>query len=414
MAQTVSNLTKVLKEVWTADTLETQFYDECPVLDRIEKTDRYTIGKEAEVPLHTTRAGSTTILGAAGGSMNAAGAQGVDRGTYGLAYNYNPISIQLGALNQASGGNTSVVDALDLEVSGGLSDMRRDIVRQMLGNGDALIAQCGTTTSSQTVVLSTSGYGYEAIVRGWLRPGQSIEVITPGGSDSFVTPNNGTTQIVSVNESPTSPSITISSAAISTTSSNYVIIAQARTGNAAVNESTGFRTMYGSATTVVGGLNPSTAAYWQPAYVDSTTTTLSLDVPLTIQRKVFQKTGKMPMHTLTGIYQLTQFYSILQNQVRFTGDMEEAGNVLRCKWAGQTLEALPDASDREWYMYDPSMLVLVTGKYSKPIWMSEIEGVNQGLVWTPGQTAFQDSLFYGLGLATRRRNSSGSAVALTA
>lgn len=411
MAQTVSNITKVLKEVWTADTLEKQFYNDFPILDRLEKTDKYTIGKEAEVPVHTGRSGNTTVLGSAGGSMNSADAQKVDRGTFGLAYNYGPIKIELGAINQASGGSTSVIDALELEVAGGTDDLRKDVTRQFLGNGDALIAKCTTSSSGQTVLsLDPAGYGYEAIVRGWLRAGQTIDV----GTTASQTAVGGGLVIASVQESSSAPSVTLTTnLANAASTSHFVSIANARAGTTS-NESIGFRTAFGSASTVVGGLDPASATYWQPAYVDSTTTTLSLDVPLTIQRKVFQKSGKMPMYTLTGIYQLTNFYSILQNQVRFTGDIEEAGNVLRCKWAGQTIEAIPDASDREWYMYDPSKILLVTGKFSKPTWMSSIEGVNQGLVWTPGATAFQDAIFYGVGLAIRRRNVAGSAVNLTA
>jgi hypothetical protein len=79
--QTVANLANVLKEVWTADSLAKQFYNETPWLDRLEKTPKYTIGDHASVPLHTGRGGATTVLGSAGGSLNPVSYQRTNKGS---------------------------------------------------------------------------------------------------------------------------------------------------------------------------------------------------------------------------------------------------------------------------------------------------------------------------------------------
>jgi hypothetical protein len=407
-AQTVANLGKVLKEVYTQDNLEKQFYAETPWLDRLEKTDKYTIGRYALVPLHKGRGGSSTTLSAAGGNLNPADAQRVDTGQYAISYNYNPIKVEFGALNQASGGATSVVDALDLEVSGALSDIRKDITRQALGAGDALIAQCDTTSSSTTVNLLASGYGYDAIVRGWLREGQTVDIGTTANEAAVV----ADATITAVGESPTAPTITISSS-VTTSTSHYVSIANARSGTNS-NEMIGLRTIAGSSTSIIGGIDPATNPYWKPAKVDTSTTVINLDLPLSLQQAVFQKTGKFPTFALTSIKQLTNLYSLLQNQVRFTNDVVTAGNVLAVEWNGMRIEAQPDVPDREFYMITPDALVVCTGKYAKPTWMSEVQGTNAGLIYQLGATNFQDTLAYALGLAVRRRNSHAAAVGLTA
>src|SRR6184192_1475866 len=109
--QTVANLANVLKEVWTASELAKQFYDQFPLLDRLEKTDRYTIGNQASVPLWTQRAGATTTFGPAGGTLNPISRQSVNKGVYTLTYNWAEIGLEFGALNQSVGEQNSVVEA---------------------------------------------------------------------------------------------------------------------------------------------------------------------------------------------------------------------------------------------------------------------------------------------------------------
>ena len=409
--QTVATLSNVLKEVWTADNLAKQFYAETPWLDRLEKTDRYTIGNVASVPLWTNRGGATTVLGPNGGNLNPVSYQKTAKGQYTLAYNWAQVQLEFGALNQATDGATSVIEAKLLEVEGAVSDLRRDISRQFFGNGDALIAQLAANTSQNTLNLAAGGYGAEAIVRGFLRPDQTIDIITPGSTDTALASN---IQITAVNSA--TPSITVSGSALTTTTAMYVVIHGARSGNAKanINESDGLRNIYGSATAIVGGIDPASNSYWAPAQVDTGTTTMALTLPLTLQQNVFQQSGQFPTEAVTGIKQLTALYKVLQSQARFQGDLVAAGNVLKTSWNGMNIEAYPEASDREWYFIDPSNLLLVTGAYKTPVWASDVEGAGGQFRWAQGSTAFKDAIVYPVSLATRRRNSGAAAVGLTA
>src|SRR3954466_12634267 len=94
MAQTVATFTDVLKEVWTSDRLEKQFYDENPFLDRIQRTNKYTVGKQAQVPLHVGRSGGESARPAAGGALNTADRQRVDQATYTIPQHWFQVDIE--------------------------------------------------------------------------------------------------------------------------------------------------------------------------------------------------------------------------------------------------------------------------------------------------------------------------------
>ena len=413
MAQTAAALQDVMKEVFTADMLEKQFYDEVPFLDRLEKTDRHpVIGKKAVVPIHSGRSGGTTVTSNAGSSaLNPADAQKVARAEYNIAYNWQQISIQTGALNEAHGGNSAATDALALEVTGAVSDLRKQVLRQFVGNGDALIALCAIGGASTTVNLAASGYGYDAIVRGQLYPGQTIDIGTTANETSIAADR----QITAVSQSATAPTITISGAAVTTDATHYISLANSRSGTTSY-ESAGLRNIAGSATASLGGLSPSTSPYWKPASVDTTTTDLSLDLLLDMQTAVAQVTGDKGKPVLVTSYKQRQnLYAMLQQQVRFsTDDKVGAGNVRKAFWGDVEIMALADIPDRELYMLSLSDLLLVTGKHGKPQFVSELEGTNKGLGWVPGTTSFVDALWYGVGLGASRRNTHAAAVGLTA
>lgn len=407
MAQTLANINAVLKDVWTQSRLEKQFYDGTIILDKIEKTNRHTIGKQALVPLHVGRGGGLTSLSSAGGNLNAAGAQRVDTATYTIPIHAKQIELQLGALNQANGNNTSVADALDLEVDGAISDIRANANRQVAGDGTGLIAQCTTSTTTNTINLDPAGYGFDAIERGWLYEGLEVDIGTTSSEASVA----GSVFIEAVKEDPADPEIQISGSTVSTDGTHYVSIANARAG-ATSFETNGLRNLVG--TGIVGGINPSAEPTWK-SYVDTTTTTVSLDLLLTLRSKVFQKTGgqRRPGYATTSVKQHSILLGQFQNQVRF-----DKGDTLgtpkeEFEWNGLTIVADPNIPNRELYLLSLEDFLMVTGQYNKPVWASDIGGT-QGIEWRQGTTAFVDAVFFPFNIGVRRRDSSAAATALTA
>jgi hypothetical protein len=109
MPATWSTFQAALKETWTQDDFETQFYDNHPLLEDIEKTDKHTIGEYANVPLELTRSGGFTVTGTAGSSaLNAAGNAGVAQAQYALAFNYQQVKVDHPAIVTSQGNANAV------------------------------------------------------------------------------------------------------------------------------------------------------------------------------------------------------------------------------------------------------------------------------------------------------------------
>jgi hypothetical protein len=420
MAQTVANLTEVLKEAWTSDRLEKQFYDEAPLLDRLAKRTASMspgkLGEKAVVPIYKGLGGGYTSVGSGGGTLNVADEAKVDSAEYTLVYHYHQINLETGALNQSGG--AQVVDAKMLEVQNALSNVRRQCMRQIATNGDGIVAACDTGGASTTVELlvdSSTAYGYQALVRGWLQPGTLVDVGTTADTDALATAS----EITAVKEDSTDPDITIGSSISTTSGTHFVYIANPNSTTAANVELNGFRQMFGSTSSAVGGLDPDTAGeeFWKPAKVDTTTTVFSLDLALELQRAVHQKTGSIGNSEVwTSLKQQANFYSILQNQVRFTGDANlGAGDPTGAKWRGIAPNAVPDILDQDWFHVTMDNVFVLTGEQiTKPTWMSDIEGAGGRLRWVQGSTAFTDSIVYPFQVAIDRRNSHAAAIGLTA
>ena len=363
------------------------------------------------MPLHKGRGSSpSSFPSGTVTALNAANYQRVDRAEYTVSGHADQVEIELGAYNEAAGGDTAAIDEMVLEIQGKVSDLKHDIERQFYSNGDALIAQCTTTSGSATINLLNTGYGYDALLREWLVPGEVIDIGTTASEAAVV----ADAVITDVSVDATTPTITINSA-VTTSSSHYVSIANARAGTTSY-ESPGLRNI--TATTgALGGLNPATAGegFWKGG-PGQTETTLSLPGLLTMVRGIKQKNGPKRLMLITSLKQEQAFYELLQNQVRFTTDKVEAGNVEKAVFGGAEIWADPNCPDREAYVIDPNVLAIVTGaKIKAPRWASEIGGdaSTAGLIWRQGYNSFVDGLFFPCSLATRKRNAGTQNISLT-
>jgi hypothetical protein len=412
MSQTVSNLSDVMLEVFTSSRLEKQFFNEFRVFDRLKRVSKWTHGKYAKVPLHIGRSGGYSIKGSGGGALNGADEQKVDSATFTVGYNYHEIELEIAAINEAVGGGFSVGSAVDLEVQGALDDTRLQVERQFLMDGTGLIAAFTTNTNTTVLELDPAGYGYDALKAGWLYPGLKIDAGALADSDAAIA---GAT-IAAVNEDVAAPDVTIGAADTTATTDFLTIKGAYDAASTVCNESQGLRGIAGDDDNVVGGLDPANVAEWAPAHVDTTTTVLSINLLLTLQRKIVQKKGRKQNTALMSVYQRQNLYELLQTQVQFGGDTGlTAGSDETVKWNGIELEALPTVPDREVYMLTLDDLAIVTGaKIKQPTWVSSIMGTNRGMSHKQGYTSFVDTLVYPVGLACKARRTSASAVGLTA
>lgn len=415
MPTTVASQLDIAKEVWDSDSLEKQFYDEYPFLNSLEKRQRVVIGKRAQVPLHSQRAGGTTVATSAGtAAIHASGAEVVDQAQYNMAYNYFPVGIQVGALNEITGGNRSVGDSYEEMISGGISNVRNHVLRQFL-TGHGRIAQAAAGGPSTTVELTAEAdtdlaagevSGTHALQMGWIVPDDHVQVGTIADPDTLTADGI----VSSVVESITDPDIVIDDS-ITTTATNHFVRLGSNGTSVATIESAGLVTIAGTSGNIVGAIDGATNTFWNPAEVVTAQQLPDLELLLRLSRRVTKKTGKGDVFVLAGLAQLDNIYQFLQTQVRFTGEKElGAGGSEQVKWRGMTIHAFPHVPDNFLFFLDMDALEIVVGKFTKPMWLSDIHG--SGMLRDPRSTLFEDTVMYALGLATRRRNSMAAATRL--
>jgi hypothetical protein len=199
---------------------------------------------------------------------------------------------------------------------------------------------------------------------------------------------------------------------------HFVYIANPNSTTAANPETNGLRNLVAT-TGAVGGINPSTAGqeFWKAAQRDTSTTVLSLDLLLSLQRNVLQQSGQYYTDVWTSYKQQANLYSLLQNQVRYTGDLAiGAGAVDQVTWNNNKISAYPDILDSDLYVLTLSDFVRVHGSIDSPTWLSDVfaGGGGQKFQWAQGATNGVDAVVYPYQVGLQRRNTSAGATGLTA
>ena len=403
MAATLTSMDAALKETWTQDRLEEQLYQGNPFLEDIEKTDKYTVGAQAVTPIHVSRNAGYTALPAAGGTLNVAGEQGLAQAAWQYTHHHMQVKIQGSAIDGTKDDAVSVARVVDIETTGALNDLRRQLTRQSVTNGDALISGVRTKGSNAVIDLNIVD-GTNAIERGWLHVGQLIDV---GTTANEVTLLDGVA-ITAVSAAATAQ-ITTGTAIATTAGTHFVSMKNSRSGTTSY-EMNGLKNIAGDASSTLGGITVAAQPSWAPT-VDSTTTSLTLPALYNRQRAVQQAIGSTPDYVLTGLLQAQRMYELVQMQVRFAGDSNlGAGNVGAFKFAGMSINAHPDVKNEELYMLTKKHLFIVTS--GKPFWQNSVTG-GKALDWIQGEDSYGGKISYRLNLATNRRNASTAFTALT-
>lgn len=391
MAATLQSLNITLDRTWTQKRCEEQLYEDNLFLAKLKKTDRYTVGEEARVPLHVSRNGGFTPLPEGGGNLNPAGNQGYNKAYYKYRHYHQQVAVQGDAIDGTAGTN-AIVAAADEEITRALNDMNRQLTRINYGDGSGLIAQCRTSNTNNVDLNTTSGR--IAIERGWLFEGQPIDVGTKTEETSIV--NNSIVTAVD----DTNWALTVAAGNITTEgTTHYVSQANARSGETSY-EGNGLRNVF-SESAELGNLSPSAERQWK-ATVNSTTTTLTIAALLGGRQKIKQKRGKKPNFMLTGLQQERKFYELLQQQVRYGSDSAlDAGNAENAKWNGMEIFSDPDCPDEDLYMghFDHLFIVAI----DKPYWQNRVTG-GEILTWLQGTDSYGAKLTYRMNLAANRRN----------
>ena len=385
------------------------------------------IGTQAQVPILPGRAGSYTSVGAAGGALNPATGQPVNQALYTMPYSWFQIELETSALVQAGNQAQSVVSAKVLEVEGAVENTRHQISRQIVTNGDSIVAAVGTGSAGTTIPLVAKAaegalYGYSALRRGWLpsgvSTGQYVDIGTTADTDALTT---DLTQIVSYVPSPTAPTITLSAttAVATTAGTHFVYIRNPNSTTAANPELNGLRQLINEPARSAASTRP------RPDWNGGRPPRATRRPPRSAStwRSACRPTSCRTAPALDGIEiwtsfrQQQNFYALLQQKVQFPGEMNmQAGDVTKPKWNGMGLAGLPRRPRHR----------LVHGQPARPhqgrrqhrqadvgVGHRGPPDGKSGMPWRQGFTSFVDAVVYPVNLGARRRNTMAGATALT-
>lgn len=389
MAATISAWNDALKRVYSSDSIVEQLYQENPFLDKLEKQTKYSPGETVRTVVHTQRAGGFTVLPDGGGTLNTAGNQGIAKAEWDYTHQHMPIAIQGDLIDSSDNNAKTVGEALPAHVDGALNDLRKQITRQLFGNGDGLIVACRTSDSNNVDLNATAGA--QVLKRGWIHVGSRIDVGTT--SDPVTDVDNDVVTVVD----RANVAVTVSAGSeASEATTDYVSNANSRAGSTSY-EANGLRNIV-SASATLGGLTVAAQDEWAAANVDTTAQALTISLVLQQIQEVEQR-GSTPDFLLTGLKQRRKLFEQLQQQVRFEPKSTSVKDVV--SWDGLELHAHPDCWDEDLYVGKMEHLFPVAA--SKPYWPNKHTG-GDILSWQQGSDAYVSKLTYRWNLGCDRRN----------
>ena len=149
--QNLTTADKILKDLYVGPIIEQLNY-KTYMIDKIEREDPNTVqfaGRRAIVPVHKSRNRGRGSRGDAG-TLPTAGIQGWEDAIINVKQHYQGIELSDLAIESTKSNEGAFVSLLDGEVKGAANDMRKDINRQVFGDGTGLLASVATTASTTT------------------------------------------------------------------------------------------------------------------------------------------------------------------------------------------------------------------------------------------------------------------------
>ncbi len=402
-----SGLSATLKEVWTSEELERQLGFQSDILQilptkqGINQTGRYAI-----VPIET--AGNVqSVARLEGQALGEPGKSTEKQAQYDFKSNYIQFQLSGQAIAASNGNVQAIADQVTRQPKVAVRDFANDLARQVYGSpaGAGAIAKCGTTSSSTTVVLDVV-QGWSAIRSGQLEVGKYIDLGTAADADSVAAKR----QITAVARSKTAPTITISGAAVSTTSSTLVSTWSNRSATTGASSELTSLNAICAATGTVGGLDTSTTPEWFGTYNGNggTPRSISNDLLLTAYNDAWTY-GAEPSALVTTQYVRQKYYtSVFQPLAQYVNPSGQDTGAGFHKQSAVQFEGKPVLTDRmcpagQLFMFSTDTLAFYspTGKKA-PEWMPGVDGI---LNRVSGYDAYQADAYLYLELGTSNRSS---------
>lgn len=402
-----SNISATLKEVWNSEEIERQLkfssdiFDWLPTGQGINETGKYAI-----VPIETV-GNVQSVARLEGEALGEPGKSTEKQAQYDFKSLYIQFQLSGQSIAVSSTNKQAIADVVTRQPRVAVRDFGSDVARQIYGNpgGAGVISQCGTTSSSTTVVLNTR-WGWNAIRSGQLEVGKYIDIGTAGDADSVAAKR----QITAVVRSKTAPTITISGAAVTTSSSHYISTWGSRSASTGASSELTSLNAICAATGTVGGLDTSTTPQWFGTYNGNSGTlrAISNDLLLTAYNDAWMY-GAEPSVIATTQWVRQKFYtSVFQPLVQYVDPSGKSSGAGFHQQNAVQFEGKPVITDRmcpngQLFMFSKDNLKLFSPNGKKtPEWMPGVDGI---LNRVSGYDAYQADAYLYMDLGTSNRSS---------
>jgi hypothetical protein len=357
MSANLGTLSNILKEYYLGPVAE-QLNNEVLLLSRLESRSEDLVGKRAYVPLHH---GRSTGIGAVGEGdpLPAAGRQSYEKAVYDLKYLYGRVEVTGPSMAKTKNEAGAFLQALKSELDGIRNDLKKDLARQVYGNGTGTI---GTAASGTTTTLVV---GAEPIRKGQIYPGMRIEVYDTSAS-ADATHAGATSPVFTV------ASVDVSTGTVTTTETASAAFASGDTirragvdtatpaeGNtySLSDEVDGLQRIVADSATALGGITPTGANVWWDNQRVPSVGALALD---DIQQglNLARIAGGMPTAIITTLGVQREFYNLLDQEVQYINpeSLNFAAGFKTLSYNGMPLVADIDAPYGKMYILDESTM----------------------------------------------------------
>lgn len=415
MALTLTTADSALKEFYLP-TVREQLNNTNWLLSQIEKNSTDVEGRRAVLSLHVSRNSSIGARSSGGllpGSNSGIGNQGYAEERVGMKRNYGRIQLEGDAIAAMKSDRGSFIRAVQSETQGVTEDLKRDVNRQLWGDGSGQIVQLGTTAGSTTVTVNSAA---TAVQLRQLSVGMRIDIGTATDVDAVASDR----RITSVSfATPSSATFVISGAAVTTTSSHFVYRAGlvASGGNPSGVELTGLAAIIDS-TGSLFNVDPSSFPVWASTEMAGSGGT-NRDISDSLLGQLMHRTqiasGLMPgndyvMACSDGVFRA--YADTMTAQKRYQGEFNLKGG-----FSGLAVQAGGAPVALVWEQDAPAeTLFYINTSHLKQHEMSDWDWMDKDgavLSRVPNQDAYEATLYKYHELTTDRRNAHGKLLDIT-
>ena len=412
MGQTMTTADAALKNFYL-DPVRSQINEKNVLLEYTSKGKVDAEGRYAVLSLHTKRNSSVgsradgnylpgTLIA---GTTTAIGQQSFAEQRVELKQLWGRIQINERVLKAAKSNRGSFINVMNVETEGLANDMKKDLNRQLFGDGSGKIAQFGTTSASTTVVLHTT-----ATTRAQLRQlevGMKIDIGTVADPDL----RGASVEILTVDFASIGAATFTVASAITTATTDFAFRAGVGAGSTTTGvELTGLASIADSAGTLFN-VDPASHPRWS-SYEKGSVGAITDDALIAMIQEIGYESGESPDVLLTTNGVVRSYAASLAVQKRFANSMDLKGGFKGLSvGAGNSEVGLTDDRDCPagtlFALNSKHLMQHVAGDWE---WMDL-----DGAIWSrqANLPSYEASLFRFHELTTDRRNSLGKLTGIT-